>query len=204
MNASNRRGWLVPALLLVALAALSPATAEAQSGQTNLTLTMPNIIVLHYFSTVAVDIDTATLQAYLDYADVTSADEGNGTGSNNFTVDLDITGGTGLTDPTGDIAALMLTLQNAWAVRALGPNGNTTQVAVTNSASLAHATSGSITINSSEVQTGATGWGANAAFAPPGLVNAQAGDVRLSLDLTNATLSGDYAGTYTISVTTGL
>lgn len=197
MHATNRAGWLAPALALGALIALSPATAQAQTtGATTLTIDLPDIIVLHYFSEVDIDIDTATLEAYLDYADGDTMDEGSASDTS-FTADLEIDP----TDPTGDAAAVELTLANAWAVRAIGPTGTSTTVSVSSGGSLSHTSGDSIAIDSSEVQvSGGSGFGATAAFAPPGLLSPQVGDIQLVLDLTDATRSGAYAGTYTVSV----
>ena len=188
------------AVLATACFLLVPATAHAQAvGATDVDITLPDIIVLHYFSNIDLTFSAATVTAWLG----ATSDQGTMTGAS-FTSDIDISSD-GDFGTTGDPTAAALTLSNAWAVRAIsGGAGTQTKVtiAVTDS-TLTHAGGGgeTIEISAGEVQdSGGGGFAGSVTFSPPGLANPEIGDVRLTLDLTNATEAGEYAdGVYTLT-----
>jgi len=162
---------------------------------------MPDIVVLHYFSSVGMTIDTAALEAFLAFTGGDAVDEGASAAVTSWTQDLNISP----TAPTGDVTAANLTLSNAWAVRAIGDgdpvSGGSiqTQIGITSTAFNDGGT-GSIAVTPT-VQVNGGGYAASQAFDSPGLVTPQRGDVRLALDLSNALQAGDYTGTYTLTVT---
>ena len=186
---------LVAAAVLIAVFAPAPARAQAV-GATAIDITLPSIVILHYFSEVDIEITEAGLITFLGYGS-NEVDEGlEAPAAGGFTQDLTLSPSV----PTGDPAAALLTLQNAWAVRAIGASGQQTQVSIApTDATLANGAA-TITIDAAEVQSGVVGPGASIQFAPPGLSVPRLGDVLLTLDLSSANLSGQYIdGLYTIT-----
>lgn len=181
-------------VLFVVLACALPVQAQTSTtGATSITVNLPNIIILHYFSSATIGITDAELLGYMDFTfdHDTSVDEGAATTTGAFpTYSLGMVPtypGTG-----GDLTAVNVTLEDAWGVRAIG-NGNVTMSIAVTTALLSHATAGTISM------TGAT-IVAPTSFAPPGLVNPRVGDITLTFNLTNAVRSGNYTGgLYTIT-----
>jgi hypothetical protein len=192
------RAGLLGALVL-ALSAM-PAAAQA-TGATDVDITLPDIVILHYFSNVDVTITDTALGTFLTgSAGDSSVDEGTATPpAGGFTQDLGMTPA-GLT-LSGDPSAAVLVLQNAWAVRAISTAGTSTQLAIANTDSLLELAplGPSILVTDVAVDDGASN-GATITFAAPGLVSPQMGDVELTLDITNATEAGQYVdGIYTLT-----
>lgn len=193
---------LAVALVAVGILALSATPARAQaSGATDVDITIPDIVILHYFSSVQVTVTQAALGTFLTgVAGNQAIDEGTPTFSGGFDHDLTI-GPSALTG--GDPAAAVMILRNAWAVRSISLAGGTdTQldIDITAGPVLNHiATAATITISSAVVDDG-TSNGDPITFAAPGLANPVVGDVELTLDLTNAINAGDYqGGVYTLT-----
>lgn len=189
----------IAALVVVGSLVIAPA-AYAQSGAVAVGINMPGVIVLHYFSQIDVTVPAGDIQTLLGLG--ASVDQGT-----KAVTAASLSGNAGLTPTAANsIASVDLTLLNAWAVRAIGIAGGASvnvAIAVTD-ATLGHTGLGTetITINSAAVKTGASAFGASVAFASPGFVTAALGDVRLNLNLENATLQGDYTtGQYTLTVT---
>jgi hypothetical protein len=175
---------------------LVPSSVQAQaSGASDLDITLPDIVVLHYFSDIDIDISAAALGTFL-YGTASgeiAINEGTAApAAGGFTQDLTMTA----TAPTGDPSAVDLTLQNAWAVSSvrLWGAGAQTEVRISiTDATLTHGASGdTITISSGEVSSGGLGPAASIQFDPTGLFTPRYGDVTLELDLTNATWGGVY------------
>jgi hypothetical protein len=196
-----KRNWTWPAvaaaIVAFALVGAAPAHAQAQ-GQTTVSIDIPDIVILHYFSSVDVTLDANAMGSYLTGTPggASTIDEGNASGAasltgGNFQLDL----GMSPSGLTGDPSAALLVLQNAWAVRAITVGGGsaTTQldVAVTGAA----LTSGgsSIAISTAAVDDG-TSNGASITFPSTGLGNPTVGDVELTLDFSGATESGTHTG----------
>jgi len=189
--------------LLGVMIAFSSSPAHAQAvGATDIDITLPDIVILHYFSNVDVEITDTELGNFLVGSPGDSEfDEGTAApAAGDLSPDLNITP----TALTGDPSAALLTLRNAWAVRAISlAAGTQTRVSIANTdATLDHtATTATITITGVAVDDGATN-GASVTFTTPGLVNPQVGGVELTLDLTNADNAGVYAdGVYTLTAT---
>jgi len=180
----------------------TPAQAAA-SGSTDVDITIPDIVILHYFSSVQVTVTQAALGTFLTgTAGDQAIDEGTPTFTGAFDHDLTI-GPSALTG--GDPAAAVMILRNAWAVRSisLATGTNTTlDIDITGTDTLSHATTAaSITISSATVNDGTSNL-PTITFAAPGLANPVVGDVELTLDLTNAINAGDYqGGVYTLTAT---
>jgi hypothetical protein len=194
----------VSSAALALLLCSAPVHAQAV-GATDIDITIPDIVILHYFSAVSVSIDGADMGTFLtgNASALQAADEGSvSVGPGGFTQDLNIIPSA----LTGNPAAAVLTLQNAWAVRAISGGASTqTQLAITNTGgSLDRPAPSTATITTTYAVNDGDG-GASAAtiqFPVPGLVNPEYGDVELTLDLTGATEAGQYTGgQYTLTAT---
>jgi len=200
--------WLRKALLNVSLTvlgvvlvlAMTPAANAQASGATDIDITLPDIVILHYFSNVDISITGDALGTFLTgVAGDQSIDEGTSTPvAGGLTQDLGI-GPSALTG--GDPAAAVLTLTSAWAVRSIslaGATDTTLDIALTDD-TLTHAGGGTIVISAAAVDAG-TGPGDPITFTAPGLVNPEIGDVVLTLNLTDADAGGDYLdGVFTLT-----
>ena len=200
---------LATALVVGALALLGSAPAMAQAqGSTTVSVQIPDIVILHYFSTIDVTIDANALGSFLTGTPGDSAfDEGAGSGT------ASVVGGALQADVamvptalTGDATAALLVLQNAWAVRAvsLGAPASETQldVAVTTPTLSNIALGTSMTISGAAVTDGVGAAAPTITFATPGLGTPEIGDVELTLDMTLASGAGTYAGgVFTLTAT---
>ena len=182
---------------------LSTSLVQAQaSGATDVDINIPDIVILHYFSNVDISITSGALGTFLTGSPGDQAyDEGTvAPAAGGFTQDLAI----GPSALTGNPSAAVLTLQNAWAVRAISLAGGTdTMLSILNTdPTLDHtSTAATISITSVAVDDGISNGGA-IAFTSPGIVNAASGDVELTLDLSNADNAGDYIdGVFTLVAT---
>jgi hypothetical protein len=207
---ANRRIRVGASLLLIFGALFGGTTASAQNAVVDLNVTLSPITILYYFSTVNVTVPSSAMAGLLC---------GTGAASGIYSVsaancDVGATGaltatgsGAGLsangaisTSPAGfNAAAVPLTLQNVWAVRAVGGTSANTTVSVSlgtsSTLSLNGAGPQTIVISAPLVSTAPSVSGNNSSavtFADPGLVNAQQGNVALTLNMTNATTSGVY------------
>lgn len=172
---------------------LAPTAQAAAVGATDVDITLPDIVILHYFSDVDVEITNGALGTFLTgtLGDSSIIETTPVLAAGGMTQDLSISPTSAL---TGDPTAAVLTLQNAWAVRAISLAGGTnTQLAIANTdATLDHAsTSATITVTAVAVDDG-TSNGTSIQFASPGLVSPVVGDVELTLDLTDAINAGVY------------
>lgn len=199
------------ALLVLAFGALSGGTASAQNAVVDLNVTLSPITVLYYFSTVNVTVPSSAMAGMLCgsgtpgtiYSTSVSNCDVGATGSLTATGSaggLTANGAIG-TSPGGfNAAAVPLTLQNVWAVRAVGGTSANTTVSIALGASTNLTLNGGavtqkIVISTPLVSTTPNVSGNNSTavtFADPGLVTAQQGNVALTLDLTNATSAGLY------------
>jgi hypothetical protein len=188
----------------VAVVAFAAVPVQAAAvGATDIDITIPDIVILHYFSSVDVSVTSSALGTFLTgTAGDSEVDEGTAApAAGGFDQDLAI-GPSALTG--GDPSATVLVLRNAWAVRAISLAGGTnTQLAIANTDdTLDHTTTTAfITITGVAVDDG-TNNGVSISFASPGLSNPVVGDVELTLDLTDATNAGIYEnGIYTLTAT---
>jgi len=187
-------------IALVALSLNSAPVAAQATGATDVDITLPDIVILHYFSNVDLAISSNALGSFLTGGSGPSVDEGTATGSGGFTFDLNINPD-GL---TGDPSNVTLVLQNAWAVRSLSLLGGTnTELAVTvTDDTLNHSsTTATMEITAAIVDDGANS-GATIEFPATGLYNPRVGAVHLTLDLTDSLQAGEYTnGEFTLTAT---
>lgn len=187
---------LITASAMTAALLGAPLASQAATGQTDVTFTLPGIVILHYASDITVEIPASYFGgADQDFDDsaaktLTSLDDD---------ANVDVSGG----PADADINAATSTIRNAWAVRSLSTSGNS-QVAITLDTATASGPSGSITVSNPQVSADGSTFGATTTFSSPGLLssNAEFGDVSLDLDMSGATSAGDFTGAqYTVEAT---
>ena len=203
------------AIAATLLAAGAPASASAivqqeastqtATGSSKVTMTVPDVIILDYFTSVNLGLAGQTESH--DHGTYAQANIGGGDQSFDGTGAL--TSGT-LADATA--AALKgsdvtLTMKNMWAVRGFSTSGKAT-VSVNGPATLTKSgTSSSIGVSKLQVMLD----GADASSASNSIsanlkglqkANATMGDVLMSLNFTNTSVSGDYTGSITITAVT--
>ena len=204
---ANRGLRLGASFAFACAAILGTSAAHAQNAVVDLNVTLSPVTLLYYFSTVNVTVPSSAMAGMLCgsgtvgaiYATSAANCDLGATGVLNATgsgAGLTANGAIG-TNPAGfSGAAVPLTLQNVWAVRAIGGSSTSTTVSITlgTSATLNNGTA-TIVLNTPTVSTtGGTGNGTAAVtFADPGLVTAQQGDVGLTLNMANATAAGVYS-----------
>jgi hypothetical protein len=201
-----KRLLFVLTIALVALSLNSAPVAAQAIGSTNIDISLPDIVILHYFSEVDVTITATDMGNFLiGTPGDSSYNEGSVTATAGlalpeFQADLNLIP-SGL---TGDASAAVLRLQNAWAVRSTSLIGGTnTELAITvDDTTLDHVTTtAEIEITDGIVDDGANS-GATIEFPATGLYNPRIGDVVLTLDLTDALQAGEYAdGVFTLTAT---
>jgi hypothetical protein len=192
-------------LLAAGIPASASAATQSASGTSVLTVTVPDVIILDYFTSVNLGLAGQTESH--DHGTYAQANIGGGDQSFNGTGAL--TSGT-LADATA--AALKgsdvtLTMKNMWAVRGFSTSGKAT-VSVNGPATLTKSgTSSSIGVSKLQVMLD----GADASSASNSIsanlkglqkANATMGDVLMSLNFTNTSVSGDYTGSITITAVT--
>ncbi|HXD83194.1 MAG TPA: hypothetical protein VN599_02070 [Rudaea sp.] len=199
------------ALLLVVGALFGSGTASAQNAVVDLNVTLSPITILYYFSTVNVTVPSSAMAGMLCGSGAAGAIYNTSAANCDLGASgaLNATGGAGGLTANGTIgtspggfnaAAVPLTLQNVWAVRAVGGTSANTTVSISLGASTNLTLNGGavaqkIVISGPLVSTAPNVSGNNSTavtFADPGLVNAQQGNVALTLDLSAATVAGLY------------
>lgn len=176
----------VAALVVIPLAPTTQATAV---DATDVDITLPDIVILHYFSDVDVEISNGALCTFLtgSLGDSSIIETTPVLAAGGLTQDLSISPTAAL---TGDPTAAVLTLQNAWAVRAISLSvGTNTQLAIANTdATLDHAsTSATITVDAVAVDDG-TSNGTSIQLA------SRATSIRSNLDRVTGVVRVDAAG----------
>jgi len=198
-TASKIKSLIAATLLTIAMA--TPATAATTSGTTNVTVTVPEFIILHFYSSVTLNFATPDSEALNE-------------GSNSVDAAWDGTtsGGTDLAEANLMNAALELDgskttvkLSNVWAVRGFSRNGNA-KVEVSVPAGKAVMSNEGSEISISNVKVGDnTGTGSSITTKLNGITrnNATFGNIEMDLDFSRTSSSGLHTGAqYTITATT--
>jgi len=185
----------------------TPAFAQA-TGEVDIDISFPPLIILYYYSDLDVTIPAAELLGILTNGDDDIATAG---GTVSVTTNGNQLEGTltGL-DTDWDFADpedVILDLSDIWAVRSVGQAGGNTQVTISapTNATLAGSNGGTIVVDDTDIRVDTGSFDGDKAddFPPTGLLNAQLGDVRLELDISGATYEGDYSnaagGQFTIT-----
>jgi len=194
------------AALLLILVLFLPTWSQAQIA-VDVDINVGEITILYSFTDIDVDLDAAALGAILANGctvgtNSLECDEGDAGGpvtavENAGNLEAAFNIAPGITSAT----AIPLVLQNVWAVRAVGgATANTTVTVVVPAATTITNGASSIAVTAGTATPGT--------FADPGLGTPQVGDVTLTLDFTNLSLSGNHDSgadtgdtVYTIEVT---
>ncbi|ABB23953.1 hypothetical protein [Pelodictyon luteolum] len=199
----STRKTLCRAILAASLftAGLIPASAHAvvagpsASGKTDMTVTMPEYIVLRYYDKISLTFTSASAAT----AKGDKSFEATWTGGD-ATLNADVT----LPDELG-AATRKIKLQNAWAIAGLSPSG-TASVTIEGTDLTKKDNSGSavstIGVENWTVSDGTSESNAITTTLRGVSGGAKKGDVNMSLNFKNTTMSGDHTGTFTITVQT--
>ena len=201
----SKLSLLLVSLVVGAFALLIASPVHAQAtGNTTVSIDIPDIVILHYFSTVDVTIDAASMGSYLTGAGSNAIDEGGFVGAaaenaGQFEANLAIAPNA----LTGDPSNATLLLQEAWGVRAISlgnPASETDLAIVVTNPSLTNGGS-VVTIANAFVDDG-TSNGNSIQFASPGLAPALTGDIELLLDFGATDAAGQHVGgVFTLTAT---
>jgi len=189
-------------IALVALSLNSAPVAAQATGVTDVDITLPDIVILHYFSNVDLEITSNAMGNFLvGSGGDSSMNEGTvAPAAGGFSFNLNI----GPSALTGDPSNASLVLENAWAVRSMSLVGGTnTQLVISiTDATLDHpTTTATMQITDAAVDDGTTS-GSTITFPATGLYDPLVGDVELTLDMSNAVNAGEYAdGVFTLTAT---
>lgn len=190
------RHTLVRVSLLVCLiGALVAPTATAQAtGNMNVSVDIPSLVILWYYGDVNVDISAADLAGVLVSGASGNAAVNLGAALDQpaFTPDLAI-------NPTldGDPTSVGLELRNTWAVLSIGRGGGGgTEVSVTlTNDTLTGPVGNTLTLANVRAQSPSSGGaGSTINFPPTGFTGRETGDVLVDLDLSQASVEGAYTG----------
>lgn len=190
------RNIIIAIALLTGLS--SQALAASTSGTTNVSVRVPEFIVLHYYSNISLNFEAPTAEAIDEGSDEVDADwNGN-------------TNGTGLDANSLMSASLELdgtqtsvTLNNVWAVRGFSKSGNA-RVEVTVPSDKLQNGSSEITMSNVKVSDDAQS-GSTITTKLNGISKSRAttGNIEMDLDFSGTTRSGSHTGgQYTITATT--
>jgi hypothetical protein len=187
--------------ILMVLVIASPSQAQI-SGTTDIEIDFPPLLILFYYSTVDLTISAANLQAAVLTPNVNPVDRGTFNGvTSGFTEDLAIDSSTNFS------STVTLTLNNAWAVRSVGPLLGQVQIDLDFPVNtLTHTGVPANTIGLGNILTtedaGPSGPANPVVFDHQGLGNPVTGDITIDLNLSNAGLSGTYnGGSYRVTAT---
>lgn len=205
MNKRLRTFTLGAALLVAGIPTTSDAATQTASGTSKVTVVVPDVIILDYFTRINLGLSGQSEQ--LDHGTYEQTGISGG--------DQEITGtGALTTSALADAssaalrgASITINLRNVWAIRGFSPTGKAT-VSVTGPTTLTKAlTSSTIGVTKLQVMVD----GALASTASNSIsanlngvqkVDSTTGDVLMGLNFTNTYVSGDYTGTITISAVT--
>jgi hypothetical protein len=182
-------------------AAQAVPSVESQSGKTNVTVTMPEYLVLHYYSDVALNFSATSSSV---------AQSGGST--------LTPTWSTSLGDTTHNLAAsatevgpssVNITLKNAWAIAGLSRSGTATvSITGTDFSATREGSKSKIDVSGYALATASGVSGAASGSSITALLRGVAGqtptvgDVKMRLGFSNTTEAGAHSGSFTITAQT--
>ena len=181
--------------------------AASTSGSTSVSVTLPDVIILHYFSGITLNFNTDIEDPVNESAGSSWTVSWDGTSSSTDELtdsnldDMTVTA----TDLDG--GTVTVNIPNVWAIRGFSSDGTATvEIDIDDSELTATATGSSATIAMSDEKVddnnGHVGDPITAALNGIRKTNATIGDVNLTFDFTNAVESGSYTGgQYTITAT---
>jgi hypothetical protein len=191
MNKKNIRAGLI----LAASAALSlyppHARAATKTGSTTVSIVLPDLIILHYYSAL-----NLTFEQYTQSVNEGSA----GTYNVQWTGTTD-SGGSMTTSSIKDVlpGTVSMTIPNVWAVRGLSPTGNAqVTISVLNSQLVAGSSKVSIVTGSGLTEINDNAGHSGTVITTPlnGITaaNATIGNVKMTLDFSQTKLAGAHTG----------
>ena len=195
---SATRYILLSASILAAAAplpAMAANTGQSAAGSSLITVTVPDVIILDYYTKINLNI-AGTASGEL---------QDNGTLSLDGSISNSTMSGNGLsTVKTSAMSALngsapTFTASNAWAVRGFSATGKA-KVTLSGLSELTNSSS-SIQVKNLKAMVGATDAGDTNGITIAGITPTY-GDIQMGLDFSKAKLSGDYTGTLTITAST--
>lgn len=197
MKIITRAGMLTAAIA----AGLFATSVQTRAASVNLSVTLPKVTILDYYSSINVNIDSASLLTALNTKNENSLNAAPAGTLSASTGSLNLALGALSASATGSLSALTLNINNAWAVRSLqsSSGANTTVSAVLATATLSNGTSATdkITMTALEPTSGSTtGSGGNISVTGTGLAPSKAvvGGYTMTMDLSNATSAATYTG----------
>ena len=174
----------------------SQALAASTSGTTNVSVRVPEFIVLHYYSNIILNFDTPTSEA-IDEGNNSVAVDWNGN-SNGSELDAN-----SLMNASIDGTKTSVKLSNVWAVRGFSKSGNA-RVEVSVPSDKMQNGSSAITMSNVKVSDNAQS-GSSITTKLNGISKSKAstGNIEMDLDFSKTTRSGSHSGgQYTITATT--
>ena len=188
------RNIIITIALLTGLS--SQALAASTSGTTNVSVRVPEFIVLHYYSDITLNFDTPTSEAI---------DEGNNSvdADWNGNAERDELDANSLMNASIDGTKTSVKLNNVWAVRGFSTSGNA-RVEVTVPSNTLKNGSSAITMSNVKVSDNAQS-GSSITTKLNGISQNRAttGNIEMDLDFSKTTRSGSHTGgQYTITATT--
>jgi hypothetical protein len=199
---------LVAAMLVVVPVADTARAQNPAQGETNFTIRVPKVVVLHYWANLRVDLTTAVFTTFLTGDDELES-EGDQLGVNvtagvaagtDFVADADL-------QPSAlggdDLTSVVLHINNAWGVRAMGDADDVVRMTFSAGPStLTGASSGETIAVSGAVLgdgTDRSTYSAQDDHSPSGMGTATLGGVAMTLNMSTITEADDFEGTWTVS-----
>lgn len=178
---------------IAAFVAAWPSFALAQA-QTSVSVSLPEVVVLHYFSSIDLSFDAAGIRALLLQGVGDTVDEGSASVIG-FNGDLGIDLVADIAIGPADPRSVPLELENAFAVRGMSAGGRLRVTGSFVSRRADHSSTPAARIVANRIRLEIDGRRSRRlAFPSPGLVTPVLGLIAMELDLRQATLAGRYAG----------
>ncbi len=176
----------------------SRALAASASGTTNVSVRVPEFIVLHYFSAITMNFDAPAAESLNEGSDDVNADWNGATDGNGLDAQSLMSASLEL-----DGTATTLKLQNVWAVRGFSTSGNA-KITITAANDTMSNGDSRIKVSNIKVSDGAQS-GSSITTKLNGIAKDRAttGGIEMDLDFSNTTRAGSHTGAqYTITATT--
>ena len=190
------RNIIIVIALLTGLS--SQALAASTSGTTNVSVRVPEFIVLHFYSTITLNFDAPTAEAIDEGSYDAEADWNGNTNSAGLDANSLMNASLEL-----DATQTNVTLNNVWAVRGFSKSGNARIEVSVPSGKLQNGSS-EITMSNVKVSDDAQS-GSSITTKLNGISKQRAttGNIEMDLDFSNTSRSGSHTGgQYTITATT--
>jgi hypothetical protein len=183
-----KRGIMIFSLGMALAMPWQHARAQA-TGDTDISIDFPNIVILYFIDTLTLTFDAGTITPESTVDEGPSSPVAAGIDDATATFDLGVTGA-GVNPLPASVPVL---LENAWAVRGISTTGT---IDVDISIQNATATNGSstATMSSPTVTGGGQGPSASITIPAPGFGTPTVGDVNFSLDVSNITTAQTHTG----------